>query len=43
MTGKNFIHHSLNSIEEIVTWKKFLSNYSLESIHQQFEYSELLT
>lgn len=37
MIGNNFIRHSLNSVEEIVTWKKLLSNYSLESIHQQFE------
>ncbi|KAA6306110.1 hypothetical protein EZS27_042234 [termite gut metagenome] len=35
--NNNFIHHSLNSKDEVLSWKLFLSHYSLESINQHFE------
>jgi hypothetical protein len=32
-----FLHHNLDSEEDVLGWKSFLACYSLESIHQQFE------
>jgi hypothetical protein len=32
--SNNFIHHTLDSKEEIFSWKDILSRFSLESIHQ---------
>jgi hypothetical protein len=35
--SNNFIHHILDSKEEIFSWKDILSQFSLESINQHFE------
>jgi hypothetical protein len=35
--SNNFIHHTLDSKDEIFSWKDILSRFSLESINQYFE------